>query len=110
MRLGESMGADRRTFTGLSGLGDLVLTCTGPLSRNYSVGVKLGKGMKLSDILSSTRSVAEGIATAQSAFELSRKHNTEMPIVEQVHEVIHKGKGPADAVHELMNRALKSEF
>lgn len=110
MRLGESMGADKRTFTGLSGLGDLVLTCTGPLSRNYSVGVKLGKGMKLPDILSSTRSVAEGVATAQSAFELSRRYDVEMPIVEQIYEVIHRGKDPAGAVHELMNRALKSEF
>lgn len=110
MRLGECMGADKRTFSGLSGMGDLVLTCTGPLSRNYSVGLKLGEGMKLSDILSSTKSVAEGVATALSGFELSKRHDVEMPIVEQVFRVLYEGKDPAEAVHELMNRALKSEF
>ncbi len=110
IRLGERMGADKRTFSGLSGLGDLVLTCTGPLSRNYSVGVNLGKGMKLKDILSATKSVAEGVATALSAFELSKKYNVEMPIVEQVYEVIYKDKNPAEAVSLLMNRALKAEF
>jgi glycerol-3-phosphate dehydrogenase (NAD(P)+) len=110
MRLGESMGADKRTFSGLSGLGDLVLTCTGPLSRNYSVGVKLGQGMKLSDILSSMKSVAEGVATSLSAFELSRKFDVEMPIVEQVYEVIYKDKSPAEAVSILMTRALRAEF
>ncbi|MBI5641444.1 MAG: NAD(P)-dependent glycerol-3-phosphate dehydrogenase [Nitrospirae bacterium] len=110
IRLGECMGADQKTFSGLSGLGDLVLTCTGPLSRNYSVGKSLGQGMKLRDILSSTRSVAEGVTTALSAYELSKKYGVEMPIVEQVHEVIYKDKDAAEAVHMLMNRALKSEF
>lgn len=109
-RLGENMGADKRTFSGLSGMGDLVLTCTGALSRNYSVGIKLGQGMKLSDILSSTKSVAEGVATALSAFELSQKFGVEMPIVEQVYKVIYKDKNPAEAVNVLMNRALRSEF
>jgi glycerol-3-phosphate dehydrogenase (NAD(P)+) len=109
-RLGERMGADKRTFSGLSGIGDLVLTCTGPLSRNYSVGTKLGQGMKLQEILSSTRSVAEGVATALSAFELSQKFGVEMPIVEQVYKVIHKDKSPAEAVSVLMNRALRAEF
>jgi glycerol-3-phosphate dehydrogenase (NAD(P)+) len=109
-RLGASLGADERTFSGLSGLGDLVLTCTGPLSRNYSVGVKLGQGMKLAEILASTRSVAEGVATSLSAFELAKKYGVEMPIVEQVYKVIHKDKNPADAVNMLMNRALRSEF
>ena len=110
VRLGEGMGADKRTFSGLSGIGDLVLTCTAALSRNYSVGVKLGEGMKLSDILSSTKSVAEGVATALSAFELSKRHSVEMPIVEQVFRVLYEDKKPAEAVYELMNRALKSEF
>ncbi len=110
MRLGVAMGADQKTFSGLSGLGDLVLTCTGPLSRNYSVGVNLGKGMKLNDILSATKSVAEGVATALSAFELSRKFGVEMPVVEQVYKVLYKGKAPGDIVKTLMNRALKSEF
>ncbi|PKL50257.1 MAG: glycerol-3-phosphate dehydrogenase [Nitrospira bacterium HGW-Nitrospira-1] len=110
VRLGVSMGADERTFSGLSGLGDLVLTCTGPLSRNYSVGVSLGKGLKLKEILSSTKSVAEGVATALSAFELSRKQGIEMPIVEQIYEVIYKEKSPVAAVSMLMNRTLKPEF
>ena len=109
-RLGEQMGADKRTFSGLSGLGDLILTCTSPLSRNYTVGMKLGQGMKLPDILSMTRSVAEGIATAQSAYELSRRRGVEMPIVEQVYRVLYEDAGPAEAVRTLMTRALKSEF
>jgi glycerol-3-phosphate dehydrogenase (NAD(P)+) len=109
-RLGERMGADKRTFSGLSGIGDLVLTCTGPLSRNYSVGVNLGQGKKLSEILSSTKSVAEGVATSLSAFELSMKFDVEMPIVEQVYKVIYKEKSPAQAVDILMNRALRPEF
>ncbi len=109
-RLGEQMWADKRTFSGLSGLGDLILTCTSPLSRNYTVGIKLGEGMKLADILSMTRSVAEGVATAQSAFELSRRHDVEMPIVEQVYRVIYEDAGPAEAVRTLMTRSLKSEF
>jgi len=109
-RLGRTLGADPMTFSGLSGLGDLVLTCTGPLSRNYTVGVNLGKGMKLKEILSSTRSVAEGVATSLSAFELGRKKGVEMPIIEQVYEVLYKDKDPETAVLSLMNRALKSEF
>jgi glycerol-3-phosphate dehydrogenase (NAD(P)+) len=109
-RLGERMGADKRTFSGLSGIGDLVLTCTGPLSRNYSVGVNLGRGKTLTEILSSTKSVAEGVATALSAFELSAKFDVEMPIVEQVYEVIYKEKSPVHAVDILMNRALRPEF
>ena len=88
----------------------LVLTCTGPLSRNYSVGVKLGHGMKLTEILSSTRSVAEGVATALSAYELSLKQGIEMPIIEQIYNVIYNEKPAADAVSNLMNRTLRSEF
>lgn len=110
IRLGSAAGADPRTFSGLSGLGDLVLTCTGPLSRNYTVGVNLGKGMTLRDILSSTKSVAEGVATALSAYELAKKFRVEMPIVEQVYKVIYKDKSPAEAVKMLMKRTLKSEF
>jgi glycerol-3-phosphate dehydrogenase (NAD(P)+) len=110
VRLGVSLGADERTFSGLSGLGDLVLTCTGPLSRNYSVGVSLGKGLTLKEILAATKSVAEGVATSLSAYELSRKQDVEMPIVEQIYEVIYKEKSPVDAVSMLMNRTLRSEF
>ena len=109
-RLGVVMGAEEKTFSGLSGLGDLVLTCTGRLSRNYSVGFKLGSGERLPDILSNMKTVAEGIATSKSAFELAKKHNVEMPIVEQIYLVINDGKNPGEAVKQLMNRSLKSEF
>lgn len=109
-RLGIVMGSEEKTFSGLSGLGDLVLTCTGKLSRNYSVGFKLGSGERLSDILSNMKTVAEGIATSKSAFELAKKYNVEMPIVEQIYMVINDGKKPADAVKELMTRNPKSEY
>ncbi len=109
-RLGVAMGAKEKTFSGLSGIGDLVLTCTSPLSRNYTVGIKLGQGMKLKEILQQTKSVAEGIATAESAYELSRKYNIEMPIIEQVYRILYEDKDPAQAVKDLMERSLKSEF
>jgi glycerol-3-phosphate dehydrogenase (NAD(P)+) len=109
-RLGVTMGAKERTFSGLSGLGDLVLTCTGSLSRNYSLGIKLGQGMKLKDILERTASVIEGVATAESAYELSREYGIEMPIVEQVYKIIYEGKESAHAVNDLMSRPLKTEF
>jgi glycerol-3-phosphate dehydrogenase (NAD(P)+) len=109
-RLGVAMGAHERTFAGLSGIGDLVLTCTSPLSRNYTVGSKLGQGMKLKDILNQTKSVAEGVATAESAFELAQKYSIEMPIVEQVYKVLYEDKEPSHAVKDLMERSLKSEF
>lgn len=109
-RLGVAMGAKERTFMGLSGLGDLVLTCTGPLSRNYTVGFKLGRGDKLKDILLSMSMVAEGVTTADAAYQLSKKYKVDMPIVEQIYKVINEGKSPSDAVKELMTRTLKSEF
>lgn len=109
-RLGVAMGAKEKTFSGLSGIGDLVLTCTSSLSRNYTVGVKLGQGMKLEEILNQMKSVAEGVSTAESAFELSKKYNIEMPIVEQVYRVIYEGKDPNQAVKDLMERSLKPEF
>lgn len=109
-RLGVAMGAQERTFSGLSGIGDLVLTCTSPLSRNYTVGIKLGQGIKLKDILNQTRGVVEGVATAESTYELSKKYNIEMPIVEQVYRVIYEDKDPAVALNDLMSRPLKSEF
>lgn len=109
-RLGVAMGAKAKTFSGLSGIGDLVLTCTSPLSRNYTVGIKLGQGLKLRDILSQTKSVAEGVATAASAFELSKKYTIEMPIIEQVYQVLHEEKDPLFAAKDLMDRSLKSEF
>lgn len=109
-RLGIAMGAKEKTFSGLSGIGDLVLTCTSPLSRNYTVGIKLGQGMKLKEILDQTRSVAEGVATAESAFGLSKKYNIEMPIVEQVYRVLYEDKDPVLAVKDLLERSLKTEF
>ncbi|NWF75925.1 MAG: NAD(P)-dependent glycerol-3-phosphate dehydrogenase [Nitrospirae bacterium] len=109
-RLGIAMGAKEKTFSGLSGIGDLVLTCTSPLSRNYTVGLKLGQGMKLGEILNQTRSVAEGVTTAESAYELSKKYNIEMPIVEQIYKVLYQNKEPSLAVKDLMERSLKSEF
>lgn len=109
-RLGISMNAKEITFSGLSGLGDLVLTCTGPLSRNYSVGYKLGQGLKLSEIISQTKSIAEGVTTTLSAYDLSKKYNIDMPITEQVYLTLYKDKPPKEAVRDLMNRTLKSEF
>lgn len=108
-RLGIAMGAKEKTFGGLSGIGDLVLTCTGTLSRNYTVGFRLGRGETLENILASMKMVAEGVATSESAYELSKKHGVEMPIVEQIYRVIKENKPPSDAVTELMTRSPKSE-
>jgi glycerol-3-phosphate dehydrogenase (NAD(P)+) len=110
IRLGEAIGADRQTFSGLSGLGDLVLTCTSNLSRNYTVGFRLGSGEKLEDILAGMKMVAEGVATSRSAYELAIRNNVEMPIVEQIFRVVNEGRAPADAVRDLMTRSLKSEY
>jgi len=109
-RLGVAMGGKERTFSGLSGIGDLVLTCTSPLSRNYTVGLKLGGGLRLKDILNQMKSVAEGVPTAESAHQLSKKYGIEMPIVEQIYKVLYEDKEVAGAVKDLMERALKSEF
>ena len=109
-RLAVAIGARERTFSGLSGIGDLVLTCTSPLSRNYTVGMKLGQGLKLKEILGLTKSVAEGVATAESAYALSQKYSIEMPIIEQVYNILYEDKDPSLAVKDLMERSLKSEF
>jgi len=109
-RLGVKMGAMEKTFWGLSGLGDLVLTCTGSLSRNYRVGLRLGRGERLQDIVSTMIMVAEGVATTESVYELSRRYNVEMPIVEQVYRVLYEDKDPMSAVKELMTRDLRSEY
>lgn len=110
MRLGKRMGAKEITFSGLSGLGDLFLTCTSTLSRNYTVGFRLGKGETMKEISQSMRSVAEGVETSQSAMELSLKLGIEMPITEQIYQVIYQDKNPKDAAKDLMNRTLKPEF
>lgn len=109
-RLGIVMNAQKKTFSGLSGLGDLVLTCTGPLSRNYTIGYKLGDGQKLSEIIGHSMSVAEGVTTTKSGYALSKKYSIEMPITEQVYLALYKGKSPEEAINDLMNRALKTEF
>ena len=108
-RLGVAMGANPLTFAGLAGMGDLVLTCTGDLSRNRTVGLKIGKGMSLKEITGSMNMVAEGIKTTRSAYHLSRKMGVDMPITTQVYEILYEGKAPKDAVKELMTRELKSE-
>lgn len=110
MRLGKHLGAKEITFSGLSGLGDLFLTCTSNLSRNYTVGYKLGKGESIEQISSSMRSVAEGVETSLSTVQLSQKIGIEMPISLEVYRVIYEGKSPKDAAYDLMNRALKPEF
>jgi glycerol-3-phosphate dehydrogenase (NAD(P)+) len=108
-RLGLKMGADARTFAGLSGLGDLVLTCTSELSRNRSFGYLIGKGMSVVEALSSTPMVAEGYKTAKSAYNLSKIMGCEMPITEQVYLILYEGKSPEEAAREVMTRSLKEE-
>jgi glycerol-3-phosphate dehydrogenase (NAD(P)+) len=108
-RLGVKMGADARTFFGLAGLGDLVLTCTGSLSRNRTVGLELGKGRRLKDILQGMRMVAEGIRTTKALRALAREREVEMPITDKVYEILYEGKDPREAVIELMSRDPRSE-
>ena len=108
-RLGVAMGANPLTFAGLAGLGDLVLTCTGDLSRNRTVGLKIAKGHSLADIVAETKMVAEGVKTAISAYDLGKKMGVEMPIINEVYEVLYRGKDPKKAVRELMTRDLKVE-
>jgi glycerol-3-phosphate dehydrogenase (NAD(P)+) len=97
-------------MAGLAGLGDLVLTCTGGLSRNRSVGVELGRGRKLSEVLADMHGmVAEGVFTTTAAVGLARARGVEMPITEQMHAILHTGKAPREAIYELMSRSGKSE-
>ncbi|OLB55248.1 MAG: NAD(P)-dependent glycerol-3-phosphate dehydrogenase [Nitrospirae bacterium] len=109
VRLGTAMGADPRTFYGLSGVGDLVLTCTGALSRNYTVGLRLGKGHQLQEILKETHAVAEGVRTSRAALGLADRFGVEMPIVREVCAVLFEGKSPQQVVADLMVRAAKDE-
>jgi glycerol-3-phosphate dehydrogenase (NAD(P)+) len=103
------MGARAETFSGLSGLGDLVLTCTGELSRNRSVGLAIGKGQALEDILSGMRMVAEGVKTSRAVWEIAGLHGVEMPITEEVNRVLYEKRSPKEAVTGLMMRELKGE-
>jgi glycerol-3-phosphate dehydrogenase (NAD(P)+) len=109
-RIGVKMGANPLTFSGLAGLGDLVLTCTGDLSRNRQVGLLLGKGKKLTDILAEMNMVAEGVKTTQSAWLLAQRAGVDMPILEQVYKVIYKDKPCSDAVKTLLARDQKEEL
>lgn len=108
-RMGVRMGANPQTFYGLSGLGDLVLTCTGALSRNYTVGFEIGGGRSLGDVLGGMRMVAEGVKTSMAALALARARGVEMPITGAVCAVLHGGKSARDEVGKLMTRELKSE-
>jgi glycerol-3-phosphate dehydrogenase (NAD(P)+) len=108
-RLGRALGADPATFAGLAGMGDLVLTCTGDLSRNRTVGIRIGQGETLEAILASMTMVAEGVKTTESAWMLARRHGVDMPIIEQVYRVLHAGKPARQAVIELMTRNPKAE-
>lgn len=108
-RLGLALGASERTFAGLSGLGDLVLTCTGDLSRNRMLGLRVGRGERPADVVASMRMVAEGYHTARAAAGLAARCGVAMPIVEQVYLILHEGKDVRTAVSELFARALRSE-
>ncbi|MBE3075722.1 MAG: NAD(P)H-dependent glycerol-3-phosphate dehydrogenase, partial [Actinobacteria bacterium] len=108
-RLGVALGADAGTFAGLAGLGDLVLTCTGSLSRNRAVGFELGKGRRLEDVLRDRETVAEGVVTAQSARELAARKGVEMPIVDTVNRVLFEGQPARSAIAALMTRDLRAE-
>jgi glycerol-3-phosphate dehydrogenase (NAD(P)+) len=107
--LGLALGARKETFSGLAGFGDLVLTCTGEMSRNHRVGHELGKGRTLREILAGMRMVAEGVHTTVAARRISRALGVEMPISEEIYQVLYRGKSPKKAVEELMSRALKAE-
>jgi glycerol-3-phosphate dehydrogenase (NAD(P)+) len=108
-RLGVALGGRLETFAGLAGMGDLVLTCTGALSRNRTVGVLLGKGQKLEDILRDAKFVAEGIKTSKSARALAERHQIEMPITTEMFRVLYENASPREAIQRLMTRTLKAE-
>lgn len=108
-RLGVKMGAQQATFMGLAGVGDLIVTCSSPLSRNHRVGIGLGKGMKLDDVVREIGQTAEGIPTTRAAYNLARQYDTPMPITEQVYQVLFEGKSPQAAVSDLMSREPKDE-
>jgi glycerol-3-phosphate dehydrogenase (NAD(P)+) len=104
------MGANPRTFTGLAGIGDLILTCTGDLSRNHTVGKRIGQGEKLNDILSGMNMVAEGIKTSESVYNFSRSMGVDMPICHEIYHVLYDDVSPKDALFRLMTRDLKHEL
>jgi glycerol-3-phosphate dehydrogenase (NAD(P)+) len=109
-RFGEAFGARAETFFGLAGMGDLMLTCFGPLSRNFQLGRRIAAGEPLEQALNSTPMVAEGVETARAVQAIARERKIDMPIARQVHDVLFLGRTPADAIGELMTRSLKSEW
>ena len=108
-RLGIAMGADPYTFAGLAGMGDLVATCSSPLSRNHTFGTNLGRGMTLQETIAATKQTAEGVKSCESVLDLARRHGVDMPITETVVDIVHGGKPPLVAVKELMSRSAKPE-
>jgi glycerol-3-phosphate dehydrogenase (NAD(P)+) len=108
-RLGQAMGADPYTFAGLAGMGDLVATCSSPLSRNNTFGHNLGRGMSLAETIAVTSQTAEGVKSCESVADLARRHGVDMPITETVVDIVHNGKSPVVAVKELMSRSAKPE-
>ncbi|MFJ6249104.1 MULTISPECIES: NAD(P)H-dependent glycerol-3-phosphate dehydrogenase [unclassified Streptomyces] len=108
-RLGLAMGADPLTFSGLAGLGDLVATCSSPLSRNHTFGTNLGRGMTLQETIAATKQTAEGVKSCESVLDLGRRHGVDMPITETVVSIVHEGKPPIVALKELMSRSAKPE-
>jgi glycerol-3-phosphate dehydrogenase (NAD(P)+) len=108
-RLAVSMGASARTLSGLAGLGDLILTATGDLSRNRAVGIKLGQGQTLPAILAEMTMVAEGVKTCRAAHQLGLRRHVDLPIINQIHAILYGGKDPRLAITELMDRPLTSE-
>jgi len=108
-RLGEAMGADPLTFAGLAGMGDLLLTATGTLSRNRSLGIELARGRRLADVLAERRTVAEGVETARTAVDLANRNGVEVPIAREVSRILFEDKPPQQAIQDLMERTLKAE-
>ncbi len=108
-RLGVALGAEPATFAGLAGMGDLILTATGPLSRNHALGIELGRGRRLEEALAGRATVAEGVNTARAAVALGERHGVELPIARELAEVLFQGKAPRQAVADLMERDLKAE-
>ncbi|GAA3376127.1 NAD(P)H-dependent glycerol-3-phosphate dehydrogenase [Streptomyces sannanensis] len=108
-RLGLAMGADAHTFAGLAGMGDLIATCSSPLSRNHTFGTNLGRGMTLEETIAATKQTAEGVKSCLSVLDLARRHDVDMPITETVVSIVHEGKPPLVAVKELMSRSAKPE-
>ena len=109
-RIGTRMGARPETFYGLSGLGDLVLTCTGELSRNRQLGVQLGQGNSLNKITKKMRMIAEGITTVKSAYQLIEKLNIQASVIEETYKVLHEAKAPQKALNDLMELEISEEF